>query len=287
MEEIILLFTRYRAFLFFVILETIFVSVYIDSHDYPRAAINDLFSETSAELQNKRSKLEDYLVLDTINNILMTENADLLEKITFSYYQKQALLAGMSTDTVLQNIASVFNYTPARVVSHTYTKRTNWLVLDKGENHGIYEEMGVVTQKALVGVVVKTTSNFSLVRTILDASNYPFSPFVRLKNSGHLNKIIWEQDSPNVVVLKNVPNHLVVSQGEIVLSSEESIFFPEGIQIGTVKRTVTDLSNNMQKVYIALDENFQDLRYVYILENKAKPEITQLEESIQKMSAYE
>ncbi|MCF0211106.1 MAG: rod shape-determining protein MreC, partial [Bacteroidales bacterium] len=116
---------------------------------------NNISGSVNSVLDNVTS----YFYLRSTNEALAKENVQ-LRKMVESSYVKIVNNTHQETDTVYKQM---YSFIDARVISKTVNKRNNFFMLNKGSICGIEPDMGVISPSGVVGVVVKTTPNFSLV----------------------------------------------------------------------------------------------------------------------------
>ncbi len=172
-----------------------------------------------------------------------------------------------------------YHYLPAKVINVTTNKRVNFVTINVGKKDGVELNMGVVSDKGIVGVVQNVSKNFSTVRTVLDKSNYSFSPYVTLQKSKYNGPISWKgvEDVYHVKV-EDIAQHVHVSIGENVFSRSETGLFPKGVLVGKVDSLYDEPGNNFHEIYVKLATDFKSLSYVYVIKNVLKAEQKKIED---------
>ena len=89
----------------------------------------------------------------------------------------------LRTDSLILDTARNFQYIPALAINNSTNKKLNYIYLNKGEKHGLYEDMGVVEPHGVVGVVINSSTNYSVVMPI---TNEKSSLSVKIKNQGYI-----------------------------------------------------------------------------------------------------
>ena len=206
--------------------------------------------------------------------MLLIENAKLKENLRSSYVKLSEEFS-IFNDTIFKQ---QYHYLPAKVINVSTNKRVNFVTINVGKKDGVALNMGVISDKGIVGVVHNVSKNFSTVRTVLDKSNYSFSPYVRLENSGYNGPISWKgiQDVGHVKI-EDIAQHVNITIGENVYSRSETGLFPKGVFVGQVDSLYDEPGNNFHEIYVKLATDFKSLSYVYVIKNVLKPEQLNLE----------
>ena len=87
----------------------------------------------------------------------------------------------------------------------------------------------------------------------------------------------WDGHGTDHAVLKNIPLHLSVAEGDTVVTSGLSTFYPADVPLGvTMGSRLVDGAVNVVDVKLFID--FSSLRYVIIAENPDRKTIEQMEQ---------
>ena len=137
--------------------------------------------------------------------------------------------------------------------------------------------MGVVSQNGVVGVVLKSSSSFSVIIPIV---NPKFRLSARLKNSSNTGSVSWNGKELGVAQLGELPKHEVFQPGDTVLTSFSRIF-PRDIVIGYVIGQIPSKDDSFNTLDVRIATDFHSVRDVLIIDDKSYDEQKQLENSIQ------
>ena len=149
------------------------------------------------------------------------------------------------------------------------------MTINRGERHGIKTDMGVISDRGLVGIVSRVSKNFATVQSILNTNSRTNA---KLKSSGHFGTLIWNTKDPNVVQLIDIPRLAELTVGDTIVTGGKSVIFPEGILIGVVKDYKPDTKDdNYYTVDVALFNDMTSIEHVYLIENSYAEEILELE----------
>ncbi|MCX7797785.1 MAG: rod shape-determining protein MreC [Melioribacter sp.] len=116
----------------------------------------------------------------------------------------------------------------ADVISKLVNKMQGNFVINRGSNEGITIGMPVLNSKGLIGIVIDTTKDFSLVRTLYNVNLNVAVRIERLNIDGVLS---WDG---NKLIIKNIPSTYDVRIGDRVVTSDFSTIFPPKISIGII-----------------------------------------------------
>ena len=136
--------------------------------------------------------------------------------------------------------------------------------------------MGVIGPMGLVGMVVNTSENFSVVMSMLNRQS---SVSAKLMKSGEIGKIQWDGASPSAVTMINIPKSANVAKGDSVVTSGYSLSFPPDIMIGTVSEVIGEKASNFYTLRVKPSTDFFTLKYVNVVSNLQSDEQKAVEEA--------
>jgi len=168
-------------------------------------------------------------------------------------------------------------YRTARVINNSINASDNYVTLNRGSADGISKNFAVISGTGVVGRVEHVTAHFSSVLSILSAK---LKVSARLKG-GTTGFVIWDEKSPDILTMIDVPRHIEVKKGDSVFTTSFS-YFPPDVLIGTVVKTEIEQKRGVKLIYLQSTTNFHSLQYVYVVENKMAAEKKQVEDSTKK-----
>ena len=174
-----------------------------------------------------------------------------------------------TSDTV--NQFQRYQYIPAKIYNNNYTKRNNYLTINKGLKDGVDTEMGVVNSKGIIGTTNSVSNNYATVISVLN--NYSLIN-AKLINNNHFGTLSWDGKDYRTVQLNDIPRQAVIKIGDTIVTGGKSIIFPEGILIGIIK----GFEQN-QLIDITLFNDMSALGNIQVITNLHKEEIQQLEDT--------
>jgi rod shape-determining protein MreC len=146
--------------------------------------------------------------------------------------------------------------------------------LNSGSNEGIKSDMGVINSLGIVGIIDRTSPNYSTVVSILNTKSQINA---KIKKSNHFGSLIWKGKSTGFVQLIDVPRLASVRKGDTIVTGGQSVIFPENINIGTIYKIYKDDETNYYTLDIKLFNDMTNLGHVYIIKSKDRDEVNNLE----------
>lgn len=221
-------------------------------------------------LARVQSNINGYFNLKSKNAALAAENLRLREQLLSNFIIKDSNKLFVSDSFGKRR----YSYVLAGVVKSTTNLRNNFITIDKGSNDGIKIGMGVISPGGIVGIVYDVSKNFSLVMSVLNSKfkTSPFIPALKYKE-GFVN---WNGLDPKFIQLDGVSRFEKVNKDMVVLTSNYSSVFPEGIVIGKIDNVKSNKSNFFE-INIKLGTDFNKLDLVYIVKDKYRAELDTLQ----------
>ncbi len=275
MQQIINFLIRNKNFLLFAFLLVLSLVFTIQSHSYHRSKFVNSANWFTGGVYGSVSSIQDYFNLKTYNQQLLEENARLRTLVNASQSSSESIVPLTDVNSPIPADSTVqYTYKPAKVINNNYAKTDNFITLKGGRTNNIQKDQGVITSKGIVGIIDNTSSSYSTVLSILNSN---FITQVKLKGSEHFGTLQWEGKDPNVVQVIDMQQQAPVKKGDTIETSGKSAIFPKGIPVGIVQDYTLDNSKNFYTVSVQLMNDMTSLGHVYVIENKARVEIEQLE----------
>jgi rod shape-determining protein MreC len=134
--------------------------------------------------------------------------------------------------------------------------------------------MAVINGKGLVGITTSVSDNFSVVLPIIHPRALHS---VQIKHKHYFGILNWDGKNFRITKMEEVANHANVVVGDTV-ETRESDILPEGIPVGKVIEVEPIKGSNFLDISIELFVDFNNIYYVYVIENMMKEEQQLLEE---------
>ena len=214
------------------------------------ASTNQLTTNITSylDLKNQNTKLQDQ-VADQFRNSPLAAFHFLEDTLTISDSNRIAL----------------FDLVPVQVVYNTANKGDNVFVINKGSNHGIKRNMGVISSEGVAGVVLTTSARYSSVMSLLNL-NLSLTP--NINGIEYYIPIKWENKGANILHIKGINKLEEISVGDIVKTGSSTVLFPKGIDIGKVAKITTKPSSQYFDLELETATDFRKLNYAYVVINK-------------------
>ncbi len=259
--------------LLFLLLLGISLSLSIQSHSYHRSRIISSANFISGGVYERIDYVRAYFNLRTQNDALAQENAALRNlllnaKDTTNIPKLDSLKGVKQTDIIV-----------SRVIHNTFNTHENYLTVNSGSFQGVKPDMGVINSLGIVGIIDNTSSNYSTVLSIL---NIKSQINAKLKKSNHFGSLTWDGKNTGFAQLTDVPRLASIRKGDTIVTGGQSVIFPENINIGTIDRIYINNQNNYYTLDIKLFNDMTNLGHVYIIKNKNRNEILNLEKKQEK-----
>jgi len=192
----------------------------------------------------------------------------LLLIINSNYFHKSKILLFSNSITNISNNLSSFK---------------NHLIINKGADDGLKNEMGIINSTGIVGIINRTSKNYSSVMSIL---NIETKINAKVKRTSHFGTLEWDGLSNSYLLLNDIPETADIKVGD-------SLIFPDGINVGVVSEIINTnkyndsllrLNNNNGKyldlgfrenylnIEVKLHTNMNNLNNVYVIESLNREE---------------
>jgi len=239
-------------------------------NNYQRAAFLNSTNRLTGTVLGTYNNITGYFGLRTENRQLRDENIQLREQLEQSF---------RITDTsVFFHREPLFRYIGAKVISNTVGKQKNYIMLNKGRYHGIEPDMGVFTSDGIVGTVVEVSENYARVMSVLHLQN---KTSARIKKNNHIGSVSWDGDDYRYGLLTDVPAHIELLPGDTIITSGNSLIFPEGLLIGLVSSpAIYDQRSKFKRAQIRFTVDFNKLYHAYAIVSLMKEEQEFLQKTV-------
>jgi len=267
MQRFLLFLFKNKYLFLFLFLELIAFTLIIQQHSYQSTKFINSSNSIVGSFYEKTNSIDEFFNLKNINQELVKENSILKNKLALKVENEQ-------TKSIIDTLKyhQTYQYIVAKVINNNYIQRNNYITLNKGSKDGITKDMGVITEKGLIGIVKNVSKNYATVLSVLSKFSYINA---RLSHNFHYGTLVWNGKNYRTVNLKDLPRQAIIKVGDTIISGGKSTTFPEGIPIGTIKDIVVK-NKIYQKITINLFQDFSNLGYVYVVKNLDKHEIKKL-----------
>ena len=255
----------------FLLLEVAALVLLHSSSTVQNIWINRASHRTKAFLWGGGEALRNQFRMDDLNQQLQAENARLQERLR-AYELRDA--AREEQDHVASDEhPAAYHYIPATVVKMSRNQVHNYIILNKGSEDGVRPHSGIISDRGVVGIVEAVDKHYAYGLTLM---NPDMSVGARLGATEQVGPLSWDGTSTHRALMRNLSPHYVVNPGDTVRTSGFSVFFPPDIPIGVTGNSRL-VDGSTREVEVFLFQDFSTLRYVTVVENLAREEITALE----------
>ena len=220
--------------------------------------VTENVTETFSFLAELRTLRQRAAELEQINANLLVENFRLREVERENQQLREMLIFGETRPGLELRGAQIV----ARVIGQESNNFLDYIMLDLGTDHGVEVGMPVLTAQGLVGRISEVTNNASKVLLITD----PSSAVNAILQSSRVNGMILGDPSDDLI-MDFIPQGVLFSVGEIVLTSGLGGNFPKGIPIGQVVKITRRDIDVFQKATVQPTVDFSSLELVMIVTN--------------------
>ena len=199
--------------------------------------------------------------LEKQNNLLIEENFNL--HINNQQLREMALENARLKKLLKLKQSSSHEFITAQVIGAGTENVLGTIILDAGENDGVAKNMAVVNADGLVGKIISTTPDQSVVQILKDRNTYVSA---RLEKSREIGSVGWSGE-PELNLLY-IPKNAVVKSRESVVTSGLSDIYPSGILIGIVKKVETSDRDLFKQITVVPAVKFNALEEVFVIRKK-------------------
>lgn len=257
---------KHHFVILFILLEVISVLLLARSQNFHRNRVVNTTNDAVGQVYEWSSEVGNYFRLSKNNRELAEENAMLREMLSVVTDTTQKLFEVQELDTL-------YEYIPAQVVNNSVNQANNYIIINKGRKDGIERDMGVISPDGIVGVVADVSRHYSSIISLLHSDS---RVGVRFKNNQELGSLRWETNNYRYGLVEDIPTHVVLHEGDTVLTSSYSFIFPEDLMVGTIDTPNAGSSGALNTAKIRFATDFAKLRHVYVIRNLHKPELDSL-----------
>lgn len=222
---------------------------------YLEAGVNDVLSYFSLASKNKELQEENAHLIDMTARIrrALIENQQLRSMLA---------LKSQSTTPLI----------PANVIGRTSEGGKYFVTLDAGSNDGVHISDPVITGSGLVGIVIAVSSDFSLVRTLLDSDSRIAARLVNASADG-----LIVAGGFGELAMKNVSRRYSVKTGDIVETSTLSSLVPPGIVIGVASKATEETGDIFKHIEVQPAVDFTSISAAFVMQYSRPAEAVKLE----------
>lgn len=277
MRELLNFLVSKRHWFLFIFLEVICLVLIYRHSTYRQSVLLSSANVVTGYVGSLTGSVSSYMNLGDVNRDLSERNGQLemelleLKELLKRKEAEEADFTGFVPDSTEH---FPFRFIMARVINNSVSHISNYLTINKGAKDGIAPDMGVVSEKGIVGIVTTVSSHFAVVMPIL---NPKLRLSAKIAGSNYFGSLGWNGRNARYVQLDEIPRHVEFEKGDTVVTSGFSAIFPAGIMVGQVSDFKRQHDDNFYSLEVELSTDFQALDNVRILINMQQAEQMQLE----------
>ena len=272
MKSLLLYIWKHSFFFMFLLLEGVAVLLIVSNNNYQRSSFINASNGFTASILSASNSLTHYVDLVGVNENLAQENAKLHNLLDIAQTQNNDSVYKL--DDSLQR--KHYYYQEAEIISNSFQKRNNYLYLTKGTLFNISPSMGVITSEGIVGIVKDVSDNFCTVISVLHSKS---AIDVKIKRNGYTGTLVWQGQDYLYGTVQNIPSHVIINLGDTITTSGNSSIFPDNIMIGTISDFQLDDGASFYDIKLKFAVNYNQVKYVYIVDNTLKDELNNLKKT--------
>lgn len=267
MQQIINFIIRYKNFLLYILLLIISLAFTVQSHSFHQSRFFNSANWITGNIFGISHGITTYFDLDDENERLLKENERLRNKL-FNIGSNSLI----QTDTINKGYTVV----SGQVIKNSYANKRNYITINRGRKDSVSQDMGVITDLGILGIVENTSNKFATVQSILNTKS---NINAKLKNTNHFGSLIWDANAYNVVQLIDIPRLVPLNVGDTIVTGAMSSIFPENIPIGTIRKFDLDIAKSFYRIDVDLFNDMTNIKNVYIINNLNREEVLELEKT--------
>lgn len=214
---------KYNYWFLFILLEVICFVLLFRFNNYQQSVYFTSANVVTGKVYEVSGSVSSYFHLKSVNEDLLDRNMLLEQQIA---NLENALRERQVDSVIVNSIRNLDNKDyqifKAHVIRNSLNQADNYITLDKGSSSGIRPEMGVVDGNGVVGIVYKTSPNYSLVISVLNSKS---SISCKIVGSEYFGYLKWEHGDSRYAYLKDLPRHAEFNLGDTVVTSGYSTVF--------------------------------------------------------------
>jgi rod shape-determining protein MreC len=222
------------------------------------AVINNLISEFQHIFINE----SEILRLKKLNAELMLRN-NMLREYGLENAELKRLLSLKDT--------AEYPLIPARVISKLVSRVDGNFIINAGVRDSVSAGMPVINDHGLIGIVIESSDDFSVVRTL---SNMNLRLTVKNQRSNTQGILSWNGKE---LIIKNVPTTADIEIGDRIVISEFSTILPPSIPVGIVVENQSKISGLLSDVIVSPFVDLNSVKNLFVIGIVQSKQVNELE----------
>lgn len=280
MRNLIAFLIKNSSWFVFILLEILCFYFIFQYNSFQRSVYLNSSNEIVGRVYAISGEITSYFGLKETNQDLLLRNAELQNKLlALEDYIHDKKTDSLKSEAITRDSIPLknFEFIISRVINNSISQLENYITINKGSKDGIHNEMGVISQQGIVGIVRAVSLNYSVIQPVINPKT---SLSCKVKGSNTPGSLTWDGVDYRYISLEGFPRFEKFEVGDTIITSGYSGIFPEGIIIGIVEDSKSQNDDNFLTLKVKLSTDFSSLKDVLIIKNNDKEELMQLEKEI-------
>lgn len=283
MRKLLEFLVRKSHWFLFVALLAVSLTLIYRNNAYQRNVLFSSANVVAGSVSSVSGEVTSYLHLREINKELLERNGQLeaqmldLQDRLDAYMADTMLFKGFAADSITPEFP--YSFVVAQVVNNSVSHLSNYITIDKGRLDGVMPDMGVVSERGVVGIVSTVSDHFAVIIPLLN-------PKMRLSckvlGSSYFGSLSWNGRDTQYATLEELPRHVEFQRGDTIVTSGYSAVFPAGLIVGIVEEYAKQHDDNFYALQVRLAADFHALNHVRIIKNFLQQEQLDVEREARK-----
>lgn len=245
---------------------------------YPQQIVNDVTAVMGQVISKPVNALNSFF--SDVNNLQDTfeENKNLKKELD-RLAELQVELATINkeneelkTELNLQSTLTDYDLITGSVISRNPDRWIDQIIIDRGSSHGLIKGMSVMSNNGLIGRVseVSPTSSKVTLLTAPEESAVLTSAEVIVDDNAIFGVIDAFDSKKNKLVMEQIITTEEIKVGDEIITSGLGGVVPRGLLVGEVSEISLDRHGLGQRVYIEPAANFDNIRFITIINRKTE-----------------
>lgn len=198
-------------------------------------------------------------------NKRLQEQVDELSSKNSTLTQNQEEIERLRALFNLDQDYSEFDKIGAQVIGKDTGNWYSTFIINRGSEDGVAENMNVIADGGLVGIVTATGEHWASVRSIIDDSSNVSASVTSISQNCMVAGDLKMMDEGKIRFIQLTDKENLVQEGDKVVTSSVSNRFLKGILIGYISEVETDSNNLTKNGTIIPAVNFEDIQEVLVI----------------------
>lgn len=280
MRNLIAFLIKNSSWFVFILLEVVSFYFIFNYNSFQRSIYLNSSSEIAGRVYDISGNVMSYFGLKAVNQDLLVKNAELQSRVlSLEDYIHNRLADSIHTEAILQDSINQtqYDFIVARVINNSIAQIENYITINKGKKSGLHNDMGVISQHGIVGIVRAVSDNYSVIQPIINPKT---ALSCKVKGSNTPGTLTWNGKDYRYASLERFPRFEKFEVGDTIITSGYSGMFPEGIMVGIVESSSRENDDNFLALKVRLATDFSTLKDILIINNENRVELSELEKEI-------